>query len=449
MSDWDLSTTTPSPGETGALVIGRDYGALGIIRSLGRQGIPVWLLEEALSNASVSRYLRWRSPWPDQATENHQLAYLLDLCDEHDLDGWSIFPASDEAAALVAHHHAVLSARYRLTPPPWKVMRWAYDKRLTYQLAADVGIDHPWTFCPRSREELASLDCAFPVILKPAIKPHINRLTTAKAWRVEDRARLLARYDEACKLVDPHVILVQELIPGGGETQFSFAALCEDGRPLAWAITRRTRQYPLDFGRFSTYVETIDQPAIEEPSRRLIAAMRYSGVVEIEYKRDPRSGAYKPLDINGRIWAWHTLGRRAGVDFPYLQWRAIHGEPVPETRARTGVRWMRALTDIPAAMGAIRAGQLSPADYARSFRRPIEFAVFAPDDPLPFLADVPLLARRAWHRWRGPARGRAGAAGGCSASAWGSKPRAQPTTRTVATRRFRDERGTQRSVRNG
>jgi D-aspartate ligase len=384
---------------TGAIVVGRDYGALGVIRSLGRHGIPVWHLEETPSNATASRYITRRLPWPADAGEDEQLSYLLDLCGQHGLDGWTIYPTSDESAALVARRHETLAERFLLTTPAWEAMRWAYDKRLTYEVAAQAGITVPWTHVPRDREELLTLDVPFPAILKPAIKPEWSRLTTAKAWRVDTRQELIARYDEASAVVDPSVLLVQELIPGGGEAQLSFAALCDNGRPLAWAVARRTRQLPLDFGRFSTFVETVDHPAIEEPSRRLLEAIGYTGLIEIEYKQDPRTGAYKPLDINGRIWAWHTLGRRAGVDFSYLQWLHVHGETVPETRARSGVRWMRGLTDFPAATQAIRNGTLGPIDYLRSFRGPIEFAIFAADDPMPALADAPLMAKRQLGRW--------------------------------------------------
>ena len=65
-------------------------------------------------------------------------------------------------------------------------------------------------------------------------------------------------------MVDPGVIMIQELIPGGGEEQFSYAALCLDGRPLAGLVARRTRQYPMDFGRSSTFVETVDEKQLEE-----------------------------------------------------------------------------------------------------------------------------------------------------------------------------------------
>src|SRR5262249_37374212 len=156
-----------------------------------------------------------------------------------------------------------------------------------------------------SQNELATVDHSWPVVLKPAYKEHrLNRLTAAKAWRVEDCRELRTRYAEACRLVASEIIMVQELIPGGGGAQFSYAALCVDGQPLASLVARRTRQYPLDFGRASTYVETVDQPAVEVPARRLLAEMRYTGLIEVEFKRDPRDGCYKLLDMNPRVWGW-------------------------------------------------------------------------------------------------------------------------------------------------
>ena len=88
------------------------------------------------------------------------------------------------------------------------------------------------------------------------------------------REELRACFDEAAELVDPAVLMVQELIPGGGATQLSYAALVRDGEPLAALTARRTRQYPADFGRASTYVETASVPDIVEPSTRFLRRIR-------------------------------------------------------------------------------------------------------------------------------------------------------------------------------
>jgi predicted ATP-grasp superfamily ATP-dependent carboligase len=381
----------------GALVIGGDYRGLGVVRSLGRQGIPVWVLTDEHRIAATSRYARRSLPWP-AADQQQQRDYLLELAEQHHLEGWMLFPTGDETAALIARHHAVLAERFRLTTPSWDVIRWAYDKRLTHQLAMDADVAHPWTYYPADRTAVSALDCAFPAILKPAIKNGANAFTDAKAWRVTDRATLLAGYDEACTLVAPDVIMIQELIPGGGEQQFSFAALCWEGAPLAWIGARRTRQFPMDFGRSSSYVETNTQPEVEQSARRLIAQLKYTGLIEVEFKRDPRDGSYKLLDINPRVWGWHTLGQRAGVNFPYLLWRLMASESIPQVQAAHPVRWVRMSTDLPTVAREIRRGNISLAAYLQSLRGPLEFAIFAPDDPFPALAELPILSLLAWER---------------------------------------------------
>jgi predicted ATP-grasp superfamily ATP-dependent carboligase len=383
---------------TGALVIGGDYKSLGIVRSLGRHGIRVWLLTDEHLLAATSRYVERSFPWP-MAREPEQVEYLLELARTHGLDGWALFPNGDESAALLARNREALAERYRLTiQVPWETLRWAYDKRLTYRLAADLGVDHPRTCYPRDRNDVLAYAGGFPAILKPATRVEMNRFTVAKAWRVEDPTTLVARYDEAAGLIDPSLIMIQELIPGGGERQLSFAALCRDGTPLASVTARRTRQWPMDFGRASTYVETIDEPEVERCARQVLAALRFDGIVELEFKRDSRDDRLKLLDVNPRVWGWHTLGRRAGVDFPYLLWRAMAGDSVGPLRGRVGVRWVRALTDLPTAFREIVAGRLSLVDYAASLRGPLEFAVLALDDPLPAILELPVTAYLAWTR---------------------------------------------------
>jgi D-aspartate ligase len=375
---------------TGALVLGGNLNGLTIARSLGRRGVPVWVATPPnIKLASFSRYTLRTLPWPDGECAA-QVEYLLGVAQRYRLDQWVLFPTSDETAALLSKFRTALSRRFRVSTPSWDVLRWAYNKRLTYQLAAEQRVDYPSTFYPRTEQDLEAVTCTFPAILKPATHASVNRFTADKAWPVANRDELLARYREARELIPAEFILVQELIPGGGESQFSYAALCCDGRPIISLTARRTRQYPIDFGYSSSFVETLDVPEIVEPSRRLLASIRYTGLVEVEFKRDAPNGGYKLLDINPRLWTWAALGRRAGVDFPYLLWQMMVGRPVCEQTARTGARWVRMSTDVPAAIHEMLRGRLSLRAYFRSLHSPIEFALMAVDDPLPGLLDLPL-----------------------------------------------------------
>jgi D-aspartate ligase len=371
----------------GAVVTGASYRALAVVRSLGRRGVPLRLVrsdEHVL--ATASRYAGPRHAWPGGA-ESARVDYLRELADREGLRGWVLIPTHDEEAALIARHHHVLAEHFRLTTPPWETLRTAYDKRATHAAAARLGLAQPWTVIPRGEADLAEAERRLPVVVKPAYKPSANRLTVDKAWRADDAETLRRRYAEACELVDPGILMLQELIPGGGDAQQSFAALCRDGEVLASLTARRIRQFPMDFGRYSTYVETTDDPAVERDGARLVREMGFTGLVEVEFK----DGLL--LDVNPRPWGWQSLGGRAGVDFPYLLWRMASGAGVPSSRAVPGVRWVRMGTDLLAAGGELRSRRLSALSYLRSLRGPLEFAVFARDDPLPALVGPLVTAR--------------------------------------------------------
>lgn len=235
------------------------------------------------------------------------------------------------------------------------------------------------------------MKCEFPVILKPAYKESINDFTRAKAWLAKDLDELIKLYDLAARLVDPSLILVREMIDGGGENQFSYAGLHDEGRPIASLVARRTRQYPVDFGRSSCFVETIDSAEIEKPAKLLLKAIHYTGIAELEFKYDLRDKHYKLLDVNPRVWTWASLGTPAGVDFPYLLWRFIHSEKLPQIHARPGVKWAHAIPDLRAGVTEMRRGRLTPASYLRSYGSALEFAVMATDDPFPALLELSLL----------------------------------------------------------
>lgn len=374
---------------SGVIVIGANYRALGVVRGLGRLGISVWVLKEATEMLAVaSRYAKRIFEWPAN-NDCEKIELLLNLATKHDVKGWLLIPTDDEGARLIAQHYEVLAEHFALTTPSWDVLRWAYDKRLTYALCRNVGVDCPWTVCPTSRDEVATLDCPFPAIIKPAYKPHLNRLTAAKAWCVTDRRTMLASYDEACGLVDPAILIVQELIPGDGEAQFSYVALVKDGQPLASLVAKRIRQIPMDFGRFSTYVETTNEPAVIKPACRLLNEIRFTGIVEVEFKWDKRDGLYKLLDMNPRVWGWYTLCAGAGVDFSYLLWLMMQGEEVPTVRSIPGVGWIRFTADLPVAIGQMLKRRLSLGTYIKSLFRAREEAIVAFDDPVPALLELP------------------------------------------------------------
>jgi predicted ATP-grasp superfamily ATP-dependent carboligase len=302
-----------------------------------------------------------------------------------------LYPTRDEQVAALAANRDLLARDFRVPTPGLDSIRYVWDKRETYRLAEQLSIPIPRSWFPRSEADLDAIDVGRPLVVKPAIKEHFFYATHAKAWRADNRDELTAAFRRAADIVEDGEVIVQELVPGGGQQQYAYCALVRAGQPVASMTVRRWRQHPSDFGRASTYVETISLPELAEPSIRFLQKIDYHGLVELEFKHDARDGAYKLLDVNARTWGYHSLGPAAGVDFPYLLFQDQLGNAVGEAHARPGVRWIRLATDVPNAVRDISARRLRARDYLRTLLAVDTEAVFSLRDPLPGLYELALI----------------------------------------------------------
>jgi predicted ATP-grasp superfamily ATP-dependent carboligase len=270
-------------------------------------------------------------------------------------------------------------------------VRWAWDKKNTYERAAELGIPIPQTYNGMTEDGLNRLYSRLPLAIKPAIKENFFYATGAKAWRAETPEQLNHLFRKAKAQIRPEEILIQEIIPGSGQQQYSYCAFFRDGVAHSTLVAKRLRQHPREFGRAATYVETIEMREVEELAERFLRGITYYGLVEVEFKLDPRDGQLKLLDVNARTWGFHSIGTPAGVDFPYLLYADQVGRPVERGRAKAGVGWLRAITDVPTVALDLWTRELSLRSYLQSLSNTRVESVFCLRDPLPSVAEVLML----------------------------------------------------------
>lgn len=371
----------------GAIVLGGNFVGLGIARSLGARGIPTWVFDADRSK-SIAQFSRYTTRFIE--TKEAITDVLLAEGRRHGLNGWVIFPVVDEYVEILSDNHQSLSAIYRVTTPLPEVTRFALDKRLTYSRANELGIAVPWTSVGNSLAELEAEGIPYPVILKPAVNHHFFPQTNIKALPIDSRAELESGFARMSQYIPPSEVLVQERIPGGGENQFSYCAVCKEGQVYASLVAQRSRQYPVEFGNASTFVETTSQPIVEEAGRRFLESIGLDGMAEVEFKFDPRDGKHKILDVNLRPWGWHALGKAAGIDFPYLLWRQAVGLPVTPIKTHQRAAWIREITDLVAIAKSrnpkAEIKRLLKALYGGKFTS----ATLSLTDPVPFFAELAL-----------------------------------------------------------
>ena len=382
----------------GALVIGGDHTGLAVARSLGRRGIPVFVIDDQHSLSTYSRYVKRVERVRDLRDPDKTVDSVLEIGRRFDLQDWVLFPTRDETVMAFALHRERLARFFRVTTPDWETTRVVWDKTYTYQLAEQLGIPAPRTWSVKTIDQLPTLYPRLPLAIKPAIKENFFYATGDKAWRVDTPEQLDQLFEAASKKVKIEEILLQEIIPGGGDCQTSYCVFYRDGVAHSTLSAKRLRQHPREFGRAATYVETVDIPGIEEFSLRFLKAINFYGIGEVEFKLDPRDGQYKLLDVNARAWGFHGLGLVAGVDFPYLLFADQLGYPTEPSKAKAGVGWMRILTDVPTAFMDLITRHLTLRSYVQSLRRAKTESVFTWSDPLPSIAEFVLFPYFLWRK---------------------------------------------------
>lgn len=381
----------PAGAKIGALVVGGDFHGLAIVRSLGRRGIPVCVVDNEHSIARFSRYTTHYIRVPGLRGEQETVDTVLEVAKRMNLRGWVLYATRDEHVAAFSKHRAALCEWFRVATPDWEVVKWAWNKWNTYQLAEKIGLCIPKTFCPRSATELEQTEVEFPVGIKPAVKEDFFYATKAKAWRANNRDELRTFFARASEHSRGNEVLIQEIIPGDGHHQYSSCLFFKDGQAVASMEARRWRQHPPEFGRAATYVESIDHPEVREMSVRFLREINYYGLAEVEYKQDPRDGKFKLLDVNARTWGFHALGEAAGVDFSHLLFADQVGEPVQECHGKAGIGWMRMVTDFPYSVLGLLNGQLKWGRYTESLNNLAIESVFSSEDLKPSVAEFAML----------------------------------------------------------
>ena len=356
---------------------------LAAIRSLGRRGLRVLALDHRpYALGFRSRYAEPRLAPDPLEDEDGFVAALRSLAEETDDDALPVFPTHDEHVNAIARHADVLADRYRFPFPSWDVLERIQSKRHQLETAESVGLPVPRTFHPTSRDEAlaAGEELGFPVLVKPSANVAFRRSHRRQLFRCENAAELESAYEAAA----PHEPMVQELIPGGDEELYTLGSYVNrEGEALGLFSGHKLSQ-TRGFMGSARVGEALWVEEVVEQGLAFLRALGFHGISQVETKRDPRDGRYKLMEVNPRLWQWHSLAAACGVDLPYIAYRDLVGEPLPPARMYgDGKRW--AIT--------LMAG--SPLALERP---PYVDAVFARDDPKPALVQLGRFAHRGIHR---------------------------------------------------
>src|ERR1700726_2827925 len=103
----------PVGNRVGAVVVGGDFHGLEIIRSLGRRGVPICLVDNEYCIGRFSKYTTVTVRPPNLSKEQETVDFLSELGQRMNLKGWVLFPTRDEHVAAFSRHKHMLSKVFR------------------------------------------------------------------------------------------------------------------------------------------------------------------------------------------------------------------------------------------------------------------------------------------------------------------------------------------------
>lgn len=377
-----------------AIVLSGQTAALGVVRSLGIMDVPVVLAHyDKQAFAHRSRFVKSSLliPHPEKCEEEF-IAFLLSIGENY--HGSVLIPASDESLVAVSRQKEILKGHFQVACTEWEVTRNFIDKQFTYALAERCGIPAPLTLVPHTLSDArcGARELGFPCLVKPCQGHLFSVRFGRKMVRVDSLRQLEESFKEA---TDAGLeVMLQEIIPGDDSEVVNYNAYVWDDKFLSEFTAIHLRNAPPWFG--STRVGLSRRiPEVIKPGRRLLLELGFSGYACTEFKRDPRDGVYKLMEVNGRHNLSTLLAVQCGINFPWLHYRHLSEGIVPAPAGFCEeVYWIDMIRDLGATLAFLTRERHSPANYLRPYLKPHVFATLDFTDLWPFLMRLVSYARR-------------------------------------------------------
>jgi len=384
---------------------------LAAIRSLGAKGVEV--IAGATHRTAMgfhSKYTREAFTYPSPIDRPLEFVDAISAIVTRGAQP-VLFTFSDATFWLLYKHRRWMPALAAYPDLPTSVAT-VLDKARTMKLAERAGVETPETRYPESLSELECLVSGwhYPIVVKPR---------HSVAWPcgrgVQNSPRFAFNSAEVLSVAASlrqqtmEMPILQEYVSG---EELGVEFLCRDGDVLAVFAHQRIRSLSPTGGAAAVKV-AIDEgyKCIGEQARRLVCNLRWTGPVMIEFKVDQRDGRAKLIEINGRFWGSLPLAVLAGVDFPWLYYCLVTGQPISNLPGyQTGIRsrhWLGDLSHVLAVLFAKdRMRDLvypSRVSAVREFVSPSQSLysdVARLHDPVPAVMEIVDILRRAGARFR-------------------------------------------------
>ena len=329
----------------GAIIIEGHVQGLSNLRSLGSQNINVWVIDTSNCIAKYSKYCKKFIKCPSFDSDEF-ISFLIDLSNQYDLSSCLLLPSNDHIVKALSKNSTKLKSLYKLITPSYDIIENIYDKSKLISIAVSSGVACPETNSISSIKDIPEF-ASFPILIKGKEGLSFYKKTSKKAFLINSKDELIQKLEDLKGLISFDDILLQELIPyDENHHTISVALFCENGTVKTFWMGEKLREHPIRFGT-ATLAKSIEIDELKINSNKLIKALRYTGICEIEYLWNPSKKEYQLIEINARTWLWVGLAKTCGIDFAKIAYDYVNDNKIsyPDTYLK-GVYWFNPITNL-------------------------------------------------------------------------------------------------------
>jgi len=324
-------STPPHP----VIVLGSDIGAVSTLQTFRRRGVPCWVPDLVPYYARLLGGARYHRIPDLQLAESETVDALIRLSRTMARPP-VLMPTYDGYAQLLARHRdAFAEVAFPCTGAAEGVDIVA-DQR-AFGRWADRHV--PGLPECRCLDEFTALpDDWQPAVVKRAYHEWVGAAGEGRPLREELRPFTFALIRSPQDLsalrqrAGPfsEYLAIQKHIPGPIENGYSVGLYADrDCRIRTTFVSRKLRGWPLDSGTASSVQNDVVPDAILDQVAMIVGSLRLSGVVEVEYKKDERTGALHLMEINPRCWTWIGITAGTEADIAWSAYQDMIGVEIP------------------------------------------------------------------------------------------------------------------------
>lgn len=379
----------------GVIVIEGHVQGLANTRALGRAGIPVIVVDKDNCIARYSKYCKEFLKCPDYRTDDFA-RFLSSLAQQKGLKDWMLLPSNDHAVYTISKFRDQLIKHFKVITPGLDIIDNIYKKHRLLAIAKSIGLPIPETWYPNNKLDIDAMNFKFPVMVKGKEGLTFFKTTGKKVYLAKNNGDLNDVFDQLPTSIALSDTFIQEIIPTDERNRtISYTAFSIEGEIQSFWTGIKLREHPAKFGT-ATFAQSIENITVTDLSKRLLKELKYTGVCEVEYLLDHRTGEYKLIEINARTWLWVGLAIACGVNYPVMIYNYLNGiENKYPVNYMSGVQWINWFTDSFHAWKSILGGKLSLKKYLVTLRGKKVNAIYDRQDILPsvmFYVLLPYLA---------------------------------------------------------